>query len=260
MMYSRNHHNISLASCDDFKIIKTKKQPILSYHDHIYPIDNIWQENVNIFWDNHVKINPNLFDAPIVITMVDNVLNSDIIDVTTINYRHVYAKHHAIDSHHAPKFCSIGVAAILSCHDGIIIGKRHKNSALLPSYWEFMPAGGVDNNHMNKKNNIIHPEDTILQELHEELCVIPIHHISYNFMAIVQYHYKPMVEFLYRIMLDMPFQTIRNKAILPEHDDIMLLDMNHNNLHHITQQPMVPLLHQFIQQKLSQSQNHRGVN
>ena len=85
----------------------------------------------------------------------------DCLTLQPIEYRHVLARRRAPDLARAGlAIRPVGVTGVLSCADGLVLGRRGDPVASDAGLWEAAPAGGLD-----------HPDPTaqILGELREEL-------------------------------------------------------------------------------------------
>ncbi|MEQ9449352.1 MAG: hypothetical protein RLN70_10675 [Rhodospirillaceae bacterium] len=62
----------------------------------------------------------------------------------------------------------LAVSGILSCPEGIVLGRRSANVTQNPSAWELVPSGGVDKSSV-KEGGVVDLNAQILSELKEEI-------------------------------------------------------------------------------------------
>lgn len=98
-------------------------------------------EEVNALWGEALKVNPHLFDGPM-LTVIS--IHGPHIRTAQAAYRHLVASRRSADMAKALGLRPLAISGILACPQGIALGLRGDAVAHGGGYWELVPSGLVE--------------------------------------------------------------------------------------------------------------------
>lgn len=90
-----------------------------------------------------------------------------------VDYRYMVAQQHSPSLRSVLNIVPVGISAITSCGDSVLIGRRAEFLANYPNCYECAPSGGVDADSV--KGNEVDIATFIMKELEEEVGIFPKH-------------------------------------------------------------------------------------
>lgn len=149
------------------KIVRVKKPIILKFQDREIKLPNELKNNIEKFWTNTIKENPNLYNGQdyVVETVNETQENIEMI-VTKSNYAHYLYDERVGIEEEIYRCCSPWGGILLLTKDNyFVIGEMDKTTSM--PYCLQIPGGGIDVKDI--ENGIICIDSNIKRELEEEL-------------------------------------------------------------------------------------------
>jgi hypothetical protein len=115
------------------------------------------RERVNRIWQERLATNPNLYDGPIYAMLK---YTSELVTCYRTSYRYLAAARQDLVLGADLVLDAIGVTGILTCRDGLVLGRRSNTVDSNQARWELAPAGSLSQESANAQ---------LIEELHEEL-------------------------------------------------------------------------------------------
>lgn len=150
-----------------------------------------------------------------VYSLVDQT--SRLLTLVETDYRHFLAQRRALEIAGELKLRPVGVTGILTCRDGVVLGRRAGHLASDAGLWEPAPAGSLDR---------LDPAAQLLEELAEELGLKSSQVTPPNVLGLVEDAESRVVDILYRLetALDAPaIEAARRASGSDEYQEIAVV-------------------------------------
>lgn len=184
----------------------------------VAPLEKDLQTRVDTYWDEAMASgkHAHLFDGKVL--SVDEFVETEEGHMTLtghwVGYRQFFAQQQHPDLFDNLQVRPLGVTALLTCQDGIVIGRRGWNVTQDKHTWELAPSGSVDPVAVKvgngKDSHTIDLEQAVLTELREELglavgeLIYPPHPF-----AVVEDHTSHVIDIGLALMGNHPTKTIQ---------------------------------------------------
>jgi len=127
------------------------------------------EQEVDRLWRAACRARPHIFNGRIF--SIDDIA-PDIISGHWSEFRRSLAQINQPELYDELKVRSLAVNGVISCADGVLIGRRSSHAVYQAGQWQLPPAGSVDQS-AEAPDGSINVSSQLLQELQEELGVSP---------------------------------------------------------------------------------------
>lgn len=157
------------------------------------PLAAATEQRVAAIWANEMQARgTGLYDGRIY-TLIEYGRNC--LTVRPMQYRHLVARRRAPELAQAGlALRPLGVTGLLTCPDGIVLGRRAAHVAANPGLWEPAPAGSLDR---------LDPAALLLDELGEELGLMPAQVTPPVACGLIEDLASGVVDILFRLETDL---------------------------------------------------------
>jgi len=127
------------------------------------------RSEIDALWEAAIRQSPDLFDGPVLSAIS---LTAERLELVRASYRHVVAARRSPRLNEFLRLRPLAVSGILTCPQGVVLGRRGGVVSQNAGLWELAPSGGVEYDAADVEPDFA---AQILKELREEIGLAPDH-------------------------------------------------------------------------------------
>jgi hypothetical protein len=162
---------------------------------------------VDKIWDSAVKQNPTSLRDDLILIFCG--YEKGVIKARLCNYRFYYAQHQIPELYSSLGLNSLAVSGVITCKNGVVIGKRGFEMLQDAGMLELVPSGAVDYYHFNNNNKNV--ESQIISELEEEIGLIKSYLSTVKIVSMVTNPKLHVVDLVFDLRTELSAREIKNR-------------------------------------------------
>ena len=162
---------------------------------------------VDKIWETAIKQNPTSLRDSLILIYCG--YEKGVIKTRLCNYRFYYAQHQVPELYTSLGLNSLAVSGVLTCKNGIVIGKRGFEMLQDAGLFELVPSGAFDYHHF--KSNSKNIESQIISELEEEIGLYKSDLNKVKIVSIVTNSKLHVVDLVFDLRTGLRAKEIKNR-------------------------------------------------